>query len=519
MNRRSRTQNSLINMGVGFAGYLINTLMGFVCRMVFVRCLPAEYLGISGLFSNILSMLSLAELGIGTAIGYALYKPLANRDENKIAALMQFYGSAYRIIGIVVGCIGIVVLPFLPYLVGDTSYIKESIHLIYSVYLFNTSITYFFSYKSTLLFADQKNYICIGVSYAITTIQSIVQIVFLIITKDYLIYIFIQTIGTFVYNIIISYIASKQYPYIKDKTVQKLDRDEKKTLLGNIKALTVTRLSEYLVNGIDNIIISLFDGIVAVGAASNYTLFSGTLSTLTNQIFNSLTASVGNYNALNSADEQYKFFKKLQLANFMIFGWAAIGIMLVSSDLVKLCFGEGYVLPPLIPFVLALNFYLVTMQSAVRTFRSTLGLFRYGQYILIFTAALNLLFSIFFGRLWGLFGIYLATAVARILTICWYFPYAVFLHGFKRSPIEYLILYFKYLVILLIDGIICYTFCNMISCSLPLQVILKIIVCSFVPNFTLFLLYRRTDEYKYLSRKTVELIKSIISRLRSRKVE
>ena len=513
MNEKSRTQNSLMNMGVGFAGYFINTLMGFVCRMVFVRCLPAEYLGISGLFSNILSMLSLAELGIGTAIGFALYKPLAKRDETRIAALMQFYGSAYRIIGIVVACIGIVLLPFLKYLIGETSFIKESIHVIYFAYLLNTCLTYFFSYKATILVADQKNYICIGISYIITTIQSVIQIVFLLLTKNYLIYIAIQTIGSISYNIIISNIASKRYPYINNKTASSLEKDDKKTLLTNIKALTVTRLSEYLVNGIDNIIITLFDGLVAVGSASNYTLFSGTLSTLTNQVFNSLTASVGNFNALNESNEQYSFFKKLQLANFLIFGWATIGILFVSSDLVELCFGNSYVLSPTIPFVLALNFYLVTMQSAVRTFRSTLGLFRYGQYILIVTAALNLFFSLLFGKLWGLFGIYLATAVARILTICWYFPYAVFKYGFNRNPIEYLFLYAKYLLILFADGVVCYTVCTFVNCSLLLRVIIKIAVCSFIPNIFLLVFCGRTEEYKYLMGKIFGIIKDLMNKL------
>lgn len=517
MNSRSRTHNSVINMGVGFAGYFINTITGFVCRMVFVRCLPAEYLGISGLFTNILSMLSLAELGIGTAIGYALYKPLANRDEKKIAALMRYYGSAYRAIGVVVACIGIALLPFLKRLIGDTTYIKESVHIIYFAYLFNTCLTYFFGYRATLLFADQKNYISIGTSYIITTVQSILQIVFLILTKNYLIYIAIQTLGALSYNVIITHIAVKQYPYIKDKTGEKLDKSEKKALFINIKALTVAKLSEYLVNGIDNIIITYFKGIVTVGAASNYTLFSGTLSTLTNQIFSSMTASVGNFNALNDQEEQYSFFKKLQLANFMIFGWATIGIMFVSSDLVELCFGENYVLPISIPFVLALNFYLVTMQSAVRTFRATLGLFRYGQYTLVFTAAINLICSMWFGKLWGLFGIYFATAVARMLTITWYFPYAVFTHGFHRKPMDYFFIYLKYLVILFMDSLVCFVICRSIHCPMLLQVILKMIICSAVPNVLLFAVCGKTEEYRYVLSKLKALIGALLNRLKIRK--
>ena len=156
MSKRSRTEYSLINIMVGMGGYFFNTILGFICRMVFVKCLPAEYLGINGLFTNILSMLSLAELGIGTAIVYALYKPLAENNEEKIASLMQFYGKAYRVIGCVVGVVGLALLPFLHSLIGETPGIKENIYLIYAVYLFNTCLTYFFSYRASLLTAAKE---------------------------------------------------------------------------------------------------------------------------------------------------------------------------------------------------------------------------------------------------------------------------------------------------------------------------------------------------------------------------
>ena len=159
MKTRSRTTYSIMNMTAGLAGYFLNTIMGFICRMVFVRCLPPEYLGISGLFSNILSMLSLAELGIGTAIIYALYKPIAQNDEQKIASIMAFYAKAYRVIGIAIGVVGLAMMPFLHLIIGEEPQIKESLYLIYIIYLFNTCLTYFFSYKSSLITAFQRNYV------------------------------------------------------------------------------------------------------------------------------------------------------------------------------------------------------------------------------------------------------------------------------------------------------------------------------------------------------------------------
>ena len=217
MKERSRTEYSLINIFTGFLGYGINTVLGFVCRIIFVRCLSADYLGVSGLFSNILTMLSLAELGISSAIIYALYKPIAEKDEKRITSLMHFYAKAYRIIGVIVAVVGLSMLPFLNIIIQDQPAIKENLYLIYLMYLANTVISYFFSYRGSLLTAMQRNYIVVGYSYVITIVQSIIQMIFLLVTHEYLSYLIIQMVGGIIYNVWISHKACKDYPYIKDK--------------------------------------------------------------------------------------------------------------------------------------------------------------------------------------------------------------------------------------------------------------------------------------------------------------
>ena len=176
--------------------------------------------------------------------------------------------------------------------------------------------------------------------------------------------------------------------------MQSLSTYEKKELFVNIKALTLNKLSTSLVNNTDNIVLTYFSGLVSVGVTSNYVMLVSTLSSLTSQLFNSLTASVGNLNAIENEKKKYRFFKVLNLSNFWIFGWGAIGIIFVSGDIVKLCFGEKYILDMSIPFILALNFYIVGMQNAVYTYKNTMGLFRYGQYILLITASINLVLDL-----------------------------------------------------------------------------------------------------------------------------
>lgn len=496
--QRSRSEYSIINIVTGFGGYFINTVMGYICRMVFVRCLSAEYLGVNGLFTNILSMLSLAELGIGGAIGFALYKPLAEDDKEKIATLMHFYGKAYRTIGFVVAVIGLFMMPFLNVIITERPNIEESLYVIYLIYLFNTASSYFFSYRSALLTAAQRNYIVLGVNYTVTIFQSVIQIPILLLTHNYMLYLLVQTAGVLVNNVIISLWAKKDYPYIIKKNVEPLSETEKKGLFVNVKALTINKLSTILVNNTDNIALTYFSGLVSVGVASNYVMLMSTLSSLTSQLFNSLTASVGNLNAMESQEKKYSFFQVLNLSNFWIFGWGAIGIAFVSGDLVKLCFGGSYVLNLSIPMILALNFYIVGMQNAVYAYKNTMGLFRYGQYLLLLTAAINLVLDVVLGKVVGIFGIYLATAVARLMTNTWYEPYAVFKYGLKVTPLRYLKKYIEYAVVFCVAGSMCYFLCDLCRFHAAINVILKVLICSIIPNGVFYICYHKTGEGRYL---------------------
>ena len=256
-----------------------------------------------------------------------------------------------------------------------------------------------------------------------------------------------------------------------------------------------------------------FSGLVAVGVVSNYVILTNTLSSLTSQLFNSLTASVGNLNAIENDEKKYGFFQILNLSNFWIFGWGAIGIAFVSGDIVRLCFGEEYVLGISIPLVLAINFYIVGMQNAVYAYKNTMGLFRYGQYLLLLTAAINLILDIVLGNTMGILGIYLATAIARIATNAWYEPYAVFRYGLKVSPFRYLRKYFEYIGILVVTGGICYYLCSLCQFQVVINVIIKFIICSIVPNCIFFACYHKSEEGQYLigtaKRFTMKLINKV----------
>ena len=388
-------------------------------------------------------------------------------------------------------------MPFLDVLIVEQPNIKESIYFIYAIYLFNTASTYFFSYRSSLIAAAQQNYIVTGINYLITIIQSIIQMGWLIITHEYIGYLVITSIGTMVYNLIISYIAKKKFPYIVNKNINPLKPEEKSSLIRNVRALIVWKLSGLLVNSTDNIIITYFSGLAAVGLSSNYTLLSGTLNSLLNQLFSGITASVGNFNARESVDKKIEMFNTINLANFWLFGWASIGIFVVSTDIVRLMFGEEYILPISIPFVLALNFYMVGIQNAVWTFGSTLGLFRQGRYLQIVTAIINLICSMWLGKEWGLFGILFATAIARLFTGTWYDAFKLYKYGFKRSVLPYYRKRLMYFGLLIVTGSLCYMLTELVDFSVVGKIAFKFGICCFVPNLIFGIIFHRSEEFQY----------------------
>ena len=515
MVNKTRSDYTMLNIVSGLGGYVVTFVLGLVCRMAFTRVFSAEYLGINGLFGNVLGMLSLAELGIGSAIVYALYAPLAKNDNGKIATLVKFYGKCYRVIAIVVLVIGLAILPFLNLIIKEPPQIKESYYLIYLIMLFNSVSGYFFAYRSSLLVAAQKNYLVTLVSNIVIIIQNATQIAAIFLFENYIVYMLIASVCGMATNIISSEIAKKQYPCIKEKHPAPLEKEEKRSLVKNVRALTINKVGGLLVNSTDNIITTFFDGLATTGLASNYTLLSTSINSLLNIVFNSLNASVGNHNALEDTDHKYSLFKSINLANFWIYGWAAIGIFVISGDVVSVMFGADYVMELKIPLIIAINFYMVGMQNAVWTYYNTQGLFRRGRYITIFTAAINITLSIILGRVWGLFGILIATAISRLLTNTWYSPYAVFKYGFGMSVKPYFTRYAYYAVVLAATGGACWFICSFINFVPIVNTIIKVVICSIIPNLVFFLLFFRTKEFGVLKSfviRAIGKVKKLIKR-------
>lgn len=294
-----RTSNSIKNSFTSFILSIITMLLGFVAQAIFIRILGAEYSGLNGLFTNVLTMLSFFELGIGNAIVFHLYKPIAINDEEEIKTLMKFYEKAYNIISVLVLACGLAIIPFLNIIVGEIS-IDINIYVIYIMFLLNTSISYTLSYRRNLIIANQKNYIINIIHIIYIIILNLSQLLVLYLTKNYYLYLGIKIICQILENFVCYIIAGKLYPFITSKNVKPLDKNLKDDIFKKVKALLFHKVGYSVVSGTDNIIISSFLGVVTVGFYTNYNMVITAVNNLFSQIIGSTSASVGNLLATQS---------------------------------------------------------------------------------------------------------------------------------------------------------------------------------------------------------------------------
>lgn len=497
MNKDSRTKNSIRNIIVGIVGQVLTIFLNFFSRAVFISILGTEYLGINGLFSNILTILSLAELGVGSAIVYSMYKPIAEDDKNTLNALMNLYSKAYRIIGISITIVGISIIPFIDMIIKDKPDINN-LELIYFMFLCNTVVSYFYSYKRSIITADQREYINLIYRYSFNSIKIILQIIILYMTRNFILYLTIQIFCTIGENIAISIKANKLYPFLRQGNKESLDKTTKMDIFKNIKALMIYKVCSIMLDGTDNIIISAFVGVTSVGLLSNYTLIIGSVSMVLTQIFSAITASVGNIIGKENNEKQEEIFNIILFSSFLFYGFSSVCLLVLLNPFISLWIGEQYILSPLIVLVLVINFYIYGMQNAVWTYRGTMGLFIYGKYRPLFSAVINIVISVILAKYIGLIGALLGTTITRVITNVWYDPIIIFKYGFKKSTMPYYKVYIQYFIILIFTFISTIFLISNISGNGLISFIIKISICILSTAIIFIISFCKRMEFKYL---------------------
>ncbi len=509
----SRTKSSIINVITAFIGQGLGFLISFVARIFFIKILGEEYLGVNGLFTNILTVLSLAELGVGTAITYSLYEPLAKKDKEKCKSLMYLYKKVYIIIGIIILFVGSLITPFLGLFLKETPNI-DNLKLIYLLFVVNTGISYFYSYKRNLIIADQNRYIATIYRYSFYFILNVLQILYLIKYKNYIGFLIIQIVFTFLENYFVSRKANKMYPFLLDKNVNNVDKETSTEIFKNTKAMMMHRIGGTIVNSTDNIILSKYVGLVQVGLYSNYYLITSALNLVTVQIYNSLVPGIGNLKAENNKQKEYIVFQRLNFVTFWMYGFLTLCLLIMFNDFISIWIGNKYTLSFEVVLIIIINFYLTGMRKSVLAFRDAMGLFYKDRYKAVVEALINIIVSILLAIKMGIFGVFLGTFISSITTCVWVEPFVLYKYGFKKKFSGYCIDYLKKVMIMILMGVLLYFIrLQFIGVGTICRFLIELVICVVLINGIFWLLYRNTDEFNYF----IDLLKKIVKKINKKK--
>jgi len=456
----SRTRNTIRNISAGLINRAICIVFPFLNRTVILRLLGAEFTGLSGLFASILGILNIAELGFNTAIVYSLYKPMAEKDEQKICLIVSLLRQIYIYVGIFVFVLGMAIMPFLKYLIHDGYPAQINLYALYFLYLINSAISYFmFSYKETLLIADQRKDISQNIRTIVEILRYTVQFLALIIFRNFYIYLIIAIVGTIVTNISIEVVTRKRYPYFHlIKGSKKIPRDT----LTRVKGLFINRVCDTLRNGIDNIVISSMIGLTATAIYGNYYYIYSALYGVLLTIVNAMGASIGNSIALKSENENYKDLLKFSAIFSWIMGVCTACLVCIYQPFMSLWVGSDLLLSNENMFLFCIYFYAINMNNIRNQYISGTGMWWHLKKAYILETIGNLVLNIILAKWLGITGVLLAT----IITI-FFFNYlfrnsVLFSTYFKNQNYkEYLMeqLFFAYMAI--VASVIAYFVCDM----------------------------------------------------------
>lgn len=502
----SRTSNSIKNIMASVGYQILNIILSFVSRTVFINVLGVGYLGINGLFNDVLSMLNMADLGFSTAMTFSMYKPLAEKDYDTLAGLTQFYKKVYRIIAASIAGIGVAIIPLLPYLVNLQQGIDHLV-LYYLLFLASNVASYLVSYKTTVLYADQKNYVLLKYTALWSILQTVTLTGILYLTHNYLLFLVMQVAFVYGANFHKSHVAQKAYPFIGKKI--KLSKEKTRGTFKDIGSAFLYKVSNVMLSATDNSLISIIVSTEMVGYYSNYQIMISKLSNIVVTFFSSLIASLGNLIVKESSERRYAIFKIMQSVSLILSSFFVTCLFLLEEDFIRVWLGPEYTLGTLTLIAIVLNFYFSIAIMPVTTFREAAGLFRKTKYIMVCTAILNIVFSIVLGKILGLAGILFATSLAKISTYFWYEPKLLFRDFFMCSSWNY---YGKLLkgvgVTLLSIGAGLVSSCWLMP-ETWLMLILKGIIVSTASAVILTFFYRKDDGFKMILERVISIGKNV----------
>lgn len=506
----SRTQNAIKNSIWGVVSKIIALLLSFVSRTVFIYYLGTVYLGVNGVYTELLNMLSLAELGFGTALNFALYKPIAEDDKDKIVQLLNFYKRIYLIIVMVITVIGFALLPVLPYILkGADALTVSKLRLYYVIFLANTVTAYFVKYKYSYVNACQKDYITTNLDTIINFVVVVAQVIIIILTKNFLAYLLVHT-GILIFSkVFLSIYLNRKFPILREKSRQALDQQSKQVVYKEVRGLFIHQFSSLAIHSTDNLIISSLSGlgVVAVGLISNYNMLINSVLGFVTIIFASTISGFGNIVASGEMRRYRKTFLELNFLNFWVYGFCAIAFFVLVPPFIELWLGKSFLVDNISFFLIIVNCYLQGQSTIYNNARIAKGNFNKDKWLSFSQALINLVVSIICAHYWGLVGVYIGTIVSRLVFSIGR-PILTYRFMMEKSPKEYFMRFSIYLVVATIAGILTWSLCHLVFKQIT--IITFMIACAIVlviPNIFFVLCFYKSLEFKGLIDRLMQILK------------
>lgn len=488
----SRTKNAKAGIITGIFSKLLHMGMPFITRTALLYMLGTEYLGLSGLFSSLLSFLSMAELGVSNALVYSMYKPIAEGNEEEVCALLALYRKLYRMIGTIILTAGLLCVPFLRYFISGEVPADVNLYVLYGLYLGNTVCSYFlYAYRGSLLSAHQRIDVTNVIDSTVSAVTWGLQMLSLFLFRNYYAYVIFMPLSNIAGNFIRLYYVKRHYPHYTPRG--KVNPELEASIFKKIKALLGAKISTTVLHSSDNIVISAFLGLTMVSIYGNYFFIMNSVGGFLGIVHASILPGIGNSLVTETEEKNYRDFRKFAFLNQWLVGWCAVCFLCLYQPFMKLWVGETLMLPFSVVVLIVIYFILYQGRKVVITYKDAAGLWWEDRFRPFVMAGTNLISNLIMVQFIGIWGIVISTILSLLVSIPWE-TYTVFKYVFKRSPKEYALSLVRFLAVLTVACVVTLGICQVASEGI-LAILVRGCICIVVPNVIFFLAFRKWEEF------------------------
>ena len=495
MAKIERTKNASRNIFFGVILKIYQILVPFLMRTAMIYLMGVQYLGLNSLFTSVLQVLNLAELGVGSAMVYSMYKPIAEDDETTICAFMKLYRTYYRVIGLVIAVVGCALTPFIPHLIKSDVPAGINIYILYLLNLTATVLSYWlFAYKNSILQAHQRTDVVSKVTLITSTVQYGLQVAVLWLFHNYYLYVIVALATQVLTNIATAVCANRLYPQFKPKG--NVDKVQVQRINQRIRDLFTSKIGSIIYDSADTIVISAFLGLTVLAVYQNYFYILNSITGLITVVFSACTAGIGNSIVVESKEKNYQDLKKFTFIITWIAGFCSVCLLCIYQPFMELWVGKDLMLSLSAVVCFVVYFFVRQFNALFNLYKDASGMWHEDRLRPLTAALTNLALNLILVQFIGIYGILLSTVLAILCVGMPWILHNLFTVIFERKHMwPYLRRFAKYCFVVLISCTVTYLICSRISIGLVPTILIRGVICMIVPNAIYFLVFRKTEEY------------------------